>query len=152
MNATQIIAWPKTFAPTEWPDGTLCHMSFDLFNNGVFPLRELSGVPMWPSSLFDAHVRGEGNSRHSTKLGTRLSDATDLHVSTIARMLTVWEAAHRIDAIGGIGMYFNTNTPMVHIDMRPDRLVWLCTQDGEYVYRCNDIVKFYKVLAEELNL
>lgn len=153
MNATQIITWPKEMKPTEWPKGTLSHMNFNLFVNGVFPLRKLSGIPMWPSSLYEAHVRhDESESRHSTENHQRLADATDLHVSTVERMLRVMEAACRINEIGGIGIYFDTNTPMIHIDMRPLRLVWLRTKKGKYVYRENDIIEFYRVLAQELEV
>ena len=65
-------------------------------------------------------------------------------------MLFVMEQAEQINDIGGIGIYFDTKTPMIHIDMRPKRLVWLRTKTGEYVYKCNDIIGFYRVLADEL--
>ena len=105
---------------------------------------------MWPSQLFDAHVRPSGNSRHSTEDGERLSDATDMHVKTIEQMLAAMNAAEQINEIGGIGIYFNTNTPLIHIDMRPTRLVWVCTRNGEYIYRENNRSKFYQVLTDEL--
>ena len=58
-------------------------------------------------------------------------------------MLSVW-------GNGGIGIYFDTNKPLIHIDSRKGRLMWLCykEEDGErvYLYRENDAVKFYKKL------
>ena len=152
MNANNLNAWHHKFKPSDWPDGTLGQMSSTLFTGCVFPLRSQSGVPMWPSKLFEAHVRSNGNSQHSTQGSTRLSRATDMHVSTIVDMLTVFNSALSIKAIGGIGIYFDTNTPMFHIDERADRLVWLRTKKGEYVYMQNDIIKFYKVLASELSV
>lgn len=154
MKASNIKQWISYFSADEWPAGALDEMDADLFNDCVFPLRNLSGVPMWPSSLLAAHVRPNGTSRHSTQGGTRLSYATDLHVNSIGRMIKVMNFAESIPAIGGIGIYFNTNTPMVHIDKRPNRLVWLCyeNEQGEtiYLYRENDAVKFYKKLGELL--
>lgn len=109
---------------------------------------------MTPSSLYGAHVRhDDSGSRHSTKEKTRLSDATDLHVSSIGRMIAAMLTAEQIPAIGGIGIYFDTNTPLIHIDKRPNRLVWLCyTENGKrvYLYRENDAVKFYKKLGDLL--
>ena len=150
MNASMITNWPSNLSPSEWPEGTLKHMDHLLFTNAVFPLREKSGIPMMPSSLFEAHVRYEGKSRHSTSFGARLSDATDFHVSTIDKMLIMMDVAESIDTIGGIGIYFDTNTPMVHIDVRPNRLVWLRTKAGEYVYKANGHIKFYRALGDEL--
>lgn len=153
MNtAEDITHWPTFFKPTEWPEGTLKHMTASLFENCVFPLRRNCGFSMWPSSLFDAHVRIGGNpkNRHTYIEGKKLSDATDLHVKTYANMVKSMVQADRIVTIGGIGVYFDTNTPMIHVDNRPERLAWLRTAKGEYVYRENDPVRFYKVLGAEL--
>ena len=154
MKASQLTMWPKNMQSHEWPAGTLDHMDAHLFTDCVFALRHESGIPMTPSSLYGAHVRhDDSGSRHSTKEKTRLSDATDLHVSTIGRMIAAMLTAEQIPAIGGIGIYFDTNTPLIHIDRRPNRLVWLCyTENGKrvYLYRENDAVKFYKKLGDLL--
>lgn len=150
MKASQIRSWPDAFKPTEWPIGTPDKMDAVLFTEGVFKLRYLSNTPMSPSSLYEAHVRDEGNSRHSTKGNTRLSDATDLHVSTYEQMIHCFSVAQSIQLIGGIGIYFDTNKPLIHIDMRPQRLCWVRTSEGEYIYRENNYALFYKVLAQEL--
>ena len=150
MNkASSIKNWPSTFKFTDWPKGTLFYMSESVIHS-VFKLRNKSLIPMWPSSIFDAHVRHTGNSRHSTKNKTRLSDATDMHVGTVENMIRVMAVAESLPCIGGIGIYFDTNTPMIHIDNRQDRLVWIRTSNGKYIYRENDYVKFYSVLAEEI--
>jgi hypothetical protein len=147
--------WPSNIQPEEWPQGTLEHMDSYLFTDCVFPLRKKSRIPMSPSSLYGAHVRhDDSGSRHSTKEGTRLVDATDVHVSSNSRMVALMNYAESIPTIGGIGIYFDTNTPLVHIDRRPNRLVWLCyKEDGKrvYLYRENDPIKFYKKLGELLH-
>lgn len=158
MKASNLKNWHVNIQPHEWPAGTLDHMDADLFTDCVFPLRKLSGIPMTPSSLYAAHVRhDESGSRHSTKGKTRLADATDLQVSSIGRMIALMNYAEQIPAIGGIGIYFDTNTPLVHIDKRKQRLVWLCyatvdvetnKEERHYLYRENDPIAFYKKLGE----
>ena len=155
MKANEIKKWPQNMQPHEWPGGTLKHMDADLFTDCVFPLRQSSGIPMTPSSLFGAHVRDdESGSQHNTKGGKRLSTATDLQVSSIGRMISVMVAAEQIPAIGGIGIYFDTNKPMIHIDSREGRLLWLCHKENGkrvYLYRENDPIKFYVKLGELLS-
>lgn len=143
------INWPKAFKRTEWPSNSVDYMSEELFNLALFPLREQSGVPMWPSKLFDAHVRYTGTSQHSTNGGARKSTATDMHVKTKAELAKVFTHAMRIPAIGGIGLYFDTNVPMFHIDTREKFAAWLRV-DGEYIYLNADPVRFYKTLGEYL--
>jgi hypothetical protein len=143
--------WHPSIKPSEFPDGVLEHMCAHLLTNGLFPLRTLSGVPMSPSSLYGAHVRHDnGRSRHCTHNKTRLSTATDFHVKDHQHLLKVFDTAQRIPAIGGIGLYFDTNRPMVHIDTRKDKLAWVRYQvDGKerYVYRENNAVVFYQTLG-----
>jgi len=154
-SATHIKNWPSNIQPNEWPAETLEYMDADLLTDCVFPLRKISGIPMTPSSLAAAHVRHDkSGSRHSTKEKTRLADATDLQISTISRMIGLMNYAEKVPAIGGIGIYFDTNTPLVHIDKRPNRLVWLCyTENGKrvYLYRESNPIKFYIKLGELLN-
>ena len=149
------INWIPQFSPSEWPDNVTDQMSPVLFHNGLFPLRQLSGIKMYPSTFARAHVREDGQSRHSTHGGTRLSDATDMHVSSVQAMMRVFMHAQRIEDIGGIGIYFDTNTPMFHIDMRPQRVLWHRTKDGSYVYlsdtsTTSEAVAFYHSLANEI--
>lgn len=150
MKASELTKFHPRFTKNDWPKGVLNFLDADVLTKAVFPLRDLSNVPMWPSSLFDAHIRHEGNSMHSTKGKTRYALATDMHVSTIANMLKAMYSAEQIPEIGGIGIYFDTNTPLIHVDLRPQRLVWVRTSEGEYVYRENDPKVFYQTLAQEL--
>lgn len=143
------VAWPVEFSPEEWPEGTLHQMSPTVLEEGLFPLRHATGIPMWPSAFATAHVRDAGNSRHSTNGGARLSDATDMHVATLDRLAVVFMAALMMRRIGGIGLYFDTNTPMFHIDMRPERLVWIRV-DGEMIYFRNDPRRFFVELGRAL--
>lgn len=153
MKASQIKNWPREFKASDWPTGTLDQMGMEVLTDLVFPLRKLSGVPMWPSAFARAHVRDSGNSMHSTKGGTRLSMATDMHVRNHQLLMQVFAVAQNMPQIGGIGLYFDTNTPMFHVDPRPDRLVWLRYKEGDktvMLYRENNAVKFYKKLGELL--
>lgn len=157
MKASQIQKWIPEIQPHEFPDGALDHMHADLFLYGLFPLRQKSGVPMSPSQLYEAHVRHEkGGSQHCTigKDGKpRLSEATDIQLSSYDRLMKVFATAEQIEEIGGIGLYFDTTKPLFHIDMRESRLLWLAYEEGGervYMYRENDYKAFYKKLGELL--
>ncbi|AFV51106.1 hypothetical protein MS_027 [Vibrio phage VPMS1] len=149
MKASELQPWPENMQPHEWPKGTLDCMNAALFTRIVFPTRKAAGVAMWPSSLYGAHVRPDGNSRHSTKGGTRLSDATDMHVKSHRDMILVFNALQANKEVGGIGLYFDTNTPMIHMDNRSQRIMWLRVE-GEYIYAHKDQVRFYKELGKVL--
>lgn len=148
-----MINWALTesFNPDEWPAGVLDQMHPDLFHNCLFPLREQSGVPMTPSPLAAAHVRTQGNSRHSTQGGKRLSDATDSFIPTHSASIIRWlTTAQRIPAIGGIGLYFDTKpSVMTHIDARPERLQWIRVE-GDYIYMHRDPSMYFAELAKQL--
>jgi hypothetical protein len=142
------------FKKTEFPSGVLDHMDARLLTECLFPLRQVSGVSMMPSSLYGAHVRHtDGRSLHCTHNKTRLSQATDFHVATHDKMMRVVNQAQTLDSIGGIGIYFDTHRPMIHIDMRSERLMWLRYAKngrGVYLYRENGYIEFYKKLGELL--
>ena len=143
------INWIPELQPGEWPLGVLDQMDPALFNNAVIPLRQMSGIAMTPSPLAEAHVREEGESRHSTKRGTRLSDATDLFIDD-SQSAEMWRWAQQVTDIGGFGMYFDTNpSTMIHIDTRPDRLLWIRV-DGAYIYEHRDPSLFYTELGRQL--
>lgn len=141
----------ESFSPGEWPDGVLDDMDSNLFHNGLFPLREQFGHSMTPSPLPEGHVRQKGTSRHSIQNGTRQSDATDQFIESSADVVAKFlRVAQRIKAIGGIGAYFDTKpSVMIHIDMRPERLLWIRV-GGDYIYEPNDPAFFYRELANQL--
>jgi hypothetical protein len=147
------IDWTTTpyFKPEEWPDGTLEHMDGKLFEE-LFKLRAVSKKPMTPSPLYSAHVREVGNSRHSTQNYTRLSDATDMFLYSWKDAYTVWLQAVSMD-FGGIGLYVDTvldgkPRPMIHLDMRPNRILWIRHNKNEYVYYHKDPQKFLEILSK----
>ena len=146
---TMKINWIPELQPDEWPLGVLEQMDPALLNNAVIPLRQMSGIAMTPSPLAEAHVRSEGESRHSTKRGTRLSDATDLFIDN-SQAANMWRWAQQVTDIGGFGMYFDTNpSTMIHIDTRPDRLLWIRV-GGAYIYEHRDPAFFYTQLGRQL--
>jgi len=143
------INWIPELQPDEWPDGVIEKMDPALFANAVIPLRQMSGIAITPSPLPEAHVRHEGESRHSTKRGTRLSDATDLFING-SQAAEMWRWAQQVTDIGGFGMYFDTNpSTMIHIDTRPDRLLWIRV-GGAYIYEHRDPAFFYNQLGRQL--
>lgn len=154
MKATELGKWHAKFKPSEFPKGVLEHLDAKVLTDILFPLRDLCGVPLKPSQLADAHVRHEvGKSQHCTNKGTRLSTATDVHVSNHESMLKVLSYAEGLNTVGGIGIYFDTNTPMLHLDLvevRGSRLVWLRNKHGKYVYRENNYIEFVKELYEQV--
>lgn len=153
MKAINIKDWPNQFEAGDWPDKVLDKMDSLVLTEIIFPLRAMSGIAIWPSAFYGSHIRETGTSQHSIE-GGRLSTATDMHVATIDKMLRVMAYAESMPSVGGIGIYFNTNTPMLHLDGRKGRLVWLCYEVGKgkpiYLYRENDPIKFYKKLGELL--
>jgi hypothetical protein len=155
----------KRFSTTEWPAGVLDDMAADV----ILALSEVrSALPadhrMQPSRLAAGHVRRSGGSRHSTLGGKRLSDATDIFVpGGWAHALAAWQEAQRHSGIGGIGFYVNkwlgsplNVTPMLHLDCRPDRLLWVCRTDpvaggDQYIYLHSQPALFFEVMASGFN-
>lgn len=143
------IQWIRQLQPEEWPNGVIEKMDEDLFNECLIPLRQKTNVPFTPSPLVEGHIRTNTESRHS--IYDRLSDATDVFIpSNVQSVSTVMREALRINKIGGFGLYFDTSpSVMFHIDMRPERLMWIRV-DGEYIYEVNDPQYFYKELSSQL--
>lgn len=154
VKAIDIPEWHSKFKPNEFPDGVLEWLDARILTNVLFPLRDLAGIPLKPSKLVRAHVRSEvGGSQHCTNAGTRLSTAIDIHVADFEQMLKVVALAEDIPEVGGIGMYFDTNTPMIHLDLkevRGRRLLWIRDKNGKYHYRENGHIKFVEVLQSLL--
>lgn len=139
----------KRFKPGEWPAGVLEHMDARIITV-LSEIRDTlpAGHGMQPSGLAEAHVRHDGTSRHSTQGGARLSDATDFFM----QWSTVWDAWRAVQAhpaVGGLGVYLDsiTGRPFMHIDLRPDRMLWV-RHKGVYTYHHRDPIKFFRVLAD----
>lgn len=147
------------FHKTEWPNGALERMDARIID-AIYKLR--ISVPkdhgFIPSPLLGAHVRDAGTSQHSNE-GGRLSTATDFFVDR-EHVWEVWKTAQRIEEIGGIGIYFGSwlgdpikQTPMMHIDVRPERILWAAFRERhhssqKYVYFNSNPVEFFKILSE----
>jgi uncharacterized protein YcbK (DUF882 family) len=137
------------FTKSEWPGDVTEDMAPELFDE-LFKLRKRAGCSMRPSPLVSAHVRASGNSRHSTQGWTRKSDATDI-------FLNKWDDAFRVFmhalamGFGGIGLYVDTAydgpRPMIHLDMRPNRVVWVRQQKSDYVYYHKEPKRLFEVLS-----
>lgn len=149
------IDWGRTqhFSPDEWPEGVLPKMNPELLHE-LFKLRARVSnyAAMTPSPLPDAHVRATGSSRHSTNNGQRLSDATDIFLASWKGLWEVLREAQRMN-FGGIGVYADTRiagkpSPMVHLDMRPERVLWLRHSGAQYVYYNSDPIAFFRAVAD----
>lgn len=154
MKASEFTGWTPSIKASEMPEGTLEFMDARIFSDIIIPLREATGIAIWPSSLARAHVRHEhGKGGHYTNGKTNLSSATDFHTKSYENLMVLVKYLESMDSVGGIGIYFNTNTPMFHADLmsfRKRRLMWLVNKKGEYLYRENDPDKFAKELAKLL--
>jgi len=151
----------KHFAPSEWPDGVLKHMDASIIE-AINQVRR--AVPtthaLIPSPVPRGHVRHEeSDSRHATNNGKRLSDATDLFCRW-RHLWALWQAATHVPSVGGLGVYTDMtyggefrSMPMLHIDCRPDRLLWVAWRDNsddplKYTYLSNKPQQFFRLLAE----
>lgn len=154
MKATKYTGWTKQIKASEMPDNTLEYMDARIFSDIIIPLREGTNIPMWPSSLTRAHVRHEhGKGAHHTNDKSNLAYGTDWHSKTYSNILRIANYLETMASVGGIGIYFNTNTPMFHVDLhsfRGKRLMWLVTSTGEYIYRENNPIAFYIELGKQL--
>ena len=123
-------------------------------------LRSETGIPVTPSPVPGAWGRlgGSPTSRHYA-VG-RLSDAGDMFPAK-GQTLNFWLAAQafRHRRIGGIGIYADTrgpdgtSWPMVHIDLRPERVLWASeVQGGRRVYytQAEQSTAFWRVVGRIL--
>lgn len=147
------------FSASEWPPGVLAQMSPDIILAQAAVRDALPASHVFkPSPVARAHVRDAGTSRHSTQGGTRLSDATDTFIPGGWRQaLDAWQEAQRHPGIGGIGFYVSRwlgspdqITPMIHLDCRPERLLWVCRKHNgvdQYIYLHSDPKLFFEVMG-----
>lgn len=162
MNASEL-DWSTigNFVPGEWPDGVLGYMDSAV----ITALQQVRSVlpdshVIIPSPIARAHVRHEvSGSRHSTREGTRLSDATDFFMEW-RHVWRAWMHAQRNPLIGGIGIYTDMlwagqqgKLAMMHIDLREERLVWVAWResprhDMQYCYLINEPIRFHRLITE----
>lgn len=141
------------FSADEFPEGVLMRMEADLIL-GLNEYRETLGHAVVPSPVLGGWYRLDGSvtSRHYAV--NRLSDACDvfprcdIRDALLVAMGCVWW--------GGIGVYLDTTgpsghpEPMLHLDMRPDRVIWM-RYEGRYIYPLRseaERVEFWQRLGE----
>ncbi len=143
------------FSASEFPGDALDHVEEDL----IFALsefRERLGAQVIPSPVVAGWYRMSGSpiSRHYAV--KRLSDAGDVFPQCDIRKALL--VAMGCDFFGGIGIYLDTTGPsgkpeaMMHVDLRPGRLVWL-RYEGKYIYplrSAEEMAKFFKLLDFDL--
>jgi len=92
-------------------------------------VRTTYGSPITPSPLQEGWSRMNGSKTSRHYAVGRLSDAGDIFPDR-DRVLDLWLQIQQRGDIGGIGLYVDTNGvdgkpwPMIHIDLRLDRLLW----------------------------
>ena len=160
MKASNLnFATMRHFSKAEWPGDVLDHMDAEV-------LRLLSTVRNrvprnhgWtPSPVERGHVRHESSgSRH--RAHERRSDATDGFVRW-SHLWRWWVELQREPGLGGLGVYLDMTwggtfraRPMLHIDCRPDRVVWVAWRDNRddplnYTYLLTEPVRFHQLIAE----
>lgn len=163
MNANEL-DWGAAITPNigkaEFPAGVLASMSAGVVL-ALSDLRKTVGKSLFPSPVYAAHVRHtSGNSRHETKGGTRLSDATDFFCSWDAAPAYL-EAAKAHPGIGAVGIYtdmvfrgsYEGDYAMLHIDMRErdETLVWVGWRESrrhptQYVYQYRQPDQYANIL------
>ena len=156
MKAIDFTGWIPQIKKSEMPDNTLEFMDARVFSDIIIPLRQATGIPMWPSALERAHVRHEnGKGAHHTNGKSNLASGTDWHARNFTNIMKIVNHLESMGTVGGIGIYFRTNTPMFHADLisfRGRRLMWMDTADGRRLVRENNPVLFYIELGKQLNL
>ena len=140
------------FSPDEWPAGTLGKMDARVIESLNRVRERLPANHAWtPSPVARGHVRDEeSTSRHSA--AGRLADATDGFVRW-NHLWRWWIELQRDPEIGGIGVYpdmiwdgtFRAR-PMIHIDTRPERVLWVAVRDSR-----DDSMRYTTLLSEPLS-
>lgn len=129
-------------------------------------VRVVTGCYMLPSKAPGAQVRFEdSDSLHAVGVdGSGKTHALDYFIydNQIAKFM---QLAQTVKRLGGLGIYFDANVskgkrmPLVHIDDRPGRLLWVCPdrdrdsdqpEPREYIYFINEPARYYQVLSDEL--
>ena len=154
MLVKDIVDWPKEFSPMEWPGNVLSHMDSKVLTDVLFPLRQRTGIPMSPSQLPAAHVRTDGSKRSQHYAVGRNSTATDMTCGTIDEMIDLMHHAEVIESCGGVGVYFDTYNPLIHLDTRSTKFTWLVRTNKqgyrEYIYKQVNPKLFTEILNEEI--
>lgn len=164
MNNALSLNWSKDvtsrITQSEFPAGVLEHMNANVII-ALSDIRTEVGRPLFPSPVAGAHVRHTNTgSRHSTRNGQRLSDATDFFVAWEDAWAYL-EAIERHPNINGVGIYTDMlfragpegTWAMFHIDTRPadqklDWVGWRETRNHsmKYVYKQQRLAEYNHIL------
>ena len=127
IPAQEIIYLLDNFHEPEFPSGALRLTDASLLSL-LQSLRTQWDQSIHPSRHPDgwARMAGRPSSRHYA-VG-RLSDAGDIFPT--GNVINFWQMCVADQSVGGLGIYFDTRRgplqpgPMIHIDLRPRRLLW----------------------------
>lgn len=157
-RAIDVIDQMKAFSRNEFTQKSLENTSAELFEV-LHELRLEWMEPIHPSRNPDGWARFSGSVTTRHYAINRLSDAGDIF--PVGNVIAFWQLCLRHPKIGGIGIYFDTKIgilqpgPMIHIDLRPRKLLWSRIK-GKYHYFSNkdEIAGHcltYKTMAEYLS-
>ena len=144
------------FNPREWPvPDDLKFVKTEVLYN-LDKTRHEFGRPVFPSGVADGLVRRSGSktSRHYIGDGS-MGEAIDVFPSV--DVLDFWLLCVENRAWRGIGVYLDTNKnsrqpqPMVHLDVgnrEHGKKVFWVRDNGKYIYKHKDPVRFWSLLAE----
>ena len=145
-----MINWDEIqyFKPEEFPEGVLYYLMPEMVYI-LDNIRDISDVPIYPSPVYEAHVRHDCADSFHCVSEDGFSTATDFFVKWEDAM-TVYHTLIDIPDVGGVGIYddkvYNGEPHcMFHIDDRPDALMWVY-KDGEYTYNTNAFAYYSKLL------
>ena len=122
----------RYFKPEEFPPGEL-PLADQRILSALDAYRGLLGRTIVPSPIKGALARPDASAKGSRHYAIgRQSDAVDCFPS--GNVVDAWRVAVMSGLFGGIGYYLDTMLgPMLHLDLRPERLWWARIK-GEYYY------------------
>ncbi|MCV6590780.1 MAG: hypothetical protein OIF57_17415 [Marinobacterium sp.] len=141
------------FGAHEWPGDALAHVDSELVL-ALDAFRDRLGHGVVPSPVVGGWYRLDGSKTSRHYAVGRLSDAGDVFPRCDIRKALM--VAQGCDWFGGIGVYLDTTgpsgkpEPMLHLDLRPGRVVWL-RYEGRYIYplrSAEELSEFWQQLSE----
>jgi len=144
INGTKI----NNFSVSEFPEDPVKHAEPKLILR-LDQLRDLIGKPIYPSPVKGALARfsGRNTSRHYAL--NRLSDACDVFIE--GDKFETYTKILRSNLFPRMGLYFDTqyrNKPwmMLHLDLKPEPLLWYRDITYHYEQEENFYTNLYKYL------
>jgi len=119
-------------------------------------LRDLSGVPIIPSPVYEGWARKSGHTTSRHYAVGRLSDAADIF-PVRGGLLECWLRAQEISEINGLGLYCDTvgpdgrPWPMMHFDLRPQPRMFWVRIDSTYFNLFRSPASFWRTFKYIIN-